>query len=162
MKTKDFLGHEWDVDCVGCAISNGLMVVPGGIIQKTQYFCVVQDPAIPLPGFLVINSLRHFQSMVEMQDVEYTEFSTLLRATHQTIKKVTGVEYLTMVQEERSIHFHLWFFPWTRSVIEKYGEPSLSNIREIMSDFRQHSISDMKWKELEESIEKIKLYGKGI
>ena len=162
MKTKDFLGHEWDIDCMGCAIGNGAMLVPGGIIQKTQYFCVIQDPAIPLPGFLVINSLRHFQSMVEMQEVEYTEFSNLLRATHQAIKKTTGVEYLTIVQEERSIHFHLWFFPWTPSVIEKYGKPSLSKIREIMSDFGHHIISDIQWKELEGSIEKIKRYGKGI
>jgi diadenosine tetraphosphate (Ap4A) HIT family hydrolase len=158
MKTKDFLGYEWDIDCMGCAIRDGAMRVPGGFIQKTQYFCVHQDPLIPLPGFLVIASLRHMQSIADMQDVEYNEFSRLLRTAHYVIKKATGVEYLTIVQEESSIHFHLWFFPWTQNVAEKYGKPSLSNIREIMSDYRKQSISDVEWNELEESIEKIKLY----
>jgi diadenosine tetraphosphate (Ap4A) HIT family hydrolase len=158
MKTRDFLGYEWDIDCMGCAIRDGAMRVPGGFIQKTQYFCVHQDPLIPLPGLLVIASLRHMQSIADMQDVEYNEFSRLLRTAQSVIKKATGVEYLTIVQEENSIHFHLWFFPWTQNVVEKYGKPSLSNIREIMSDYRKQSISDVEWNELEESIEKIKLY----
>ena len=162
MKTNDFLGHEWDIDCMGCAISDGSMRVPGDLIQKTQYFCLHQDPLIPLPGFLVIASLRHIQSIAEMHDAEYKELSNLIRNAHHAIKKATCVEYLTIVQEESSMHFHLWFFPWTQDVIEKYGKPSLSNIREIMSDYRNQPISDVQWKDLEESIEKIKLYGQGI
>ena len=74
MKSNDFLGNEWDVDCMGCAISNGSMQVPGGFVQKTSYFAVHQDPLIPLPGFFVIGSLRHIRSMSEMQDVEYQEY----------------------------------------------------------------------------------------
>jgi diadenosine tetraphosphate (Ap4A) HIT family hydrolase len=158
MNTKDFLGNEWDIHCMGCAIGDRSMVVPGGFIQKTQYFCVHQDPLISLPGFLVIASLRHIQSIAEMQDVEYNEFSRLLRAAPYAIKKATGVEQLTIVQEESSIHFHLWFFPWTQGVVERYGKPFLSNIREIMSDYRKQPISDVGWRELEESIVRIKLY----
>ncbi|MFZ5879246.1 MAG: hypothetical protein ACOY0R_07740 [Chloroflexota bacterium] len=51
MKTKDFLGKEWDITCMGRAISDNSMSTPGGFIQKTQYFCVHQDPLIPLPVF---------------------------------------------------------------------------------------------------------------
>lgn len=158
MKTNDFLGYEWDISCMGCAIGDGSMAVPGGLILKTQYFCVHQDPLIPLPGFLVLACLRHIQSIAEMQDVEYNEFSRLLGAAHHAIKKATGVEYLTMVQEESSVHFHLWFFPWTPHIIENYGNPSLSKIREIMSDYRKQPIRDVEWNELKQSIEKIKLY----
>ena len=50
-KTKDFLGNEWEINCIGCAMGNDLMIVPGGIIKKIQYFCVHQDPLIPLEGF---------------------------------------------------------------------------------------------------------------
>ena len=110
MKTRDFLGDEWDIDCMGCAISNQLMTVPGGFIRKTNHFCVHQDPLIPLPGFLVIASLRHIQSISEMHKSEYDEFSALIRITHHAIKEATKIEYLTIVQEESSIHFHLWFF----------------------------------------------------
>lgn len=156
MRTKDFLGREWDINCMGCAVSDGSMSIPGDFIHKTQYFCVHQDPLIPLPGFLVIASLRHIRSIAEMESVEYEEFSSLLRMTHHAIKQATGIEHLTIVQEENSIHFHLWFFPWTAPVVEKYGPPLLTKIREIMADYRKQSVSEEQWKELEESILKIK------
>lgn len=156
MKTKDFLGNKWDIDCMGCAISSGAMSVPGGFIQQTQHFCVHQDPLIPLSGFLVIASRRHIQSIFEMSESEYEEFSRLVKATHYAIKEATKIEQLTTVQEESSIHFHLWFFPWTQDVIKKYGQPSLTKIREIMNAYRKRPVGEATWKELEKSIEKIK------
>jgi len=156
MKTSDFLGNEWDIDCMGCAISNGSMLVPGGMIQRTQHFCVHQDPLIPLPGFLVIASIRHIRSISEMQEFEYEEFSKLVKTTRQAIKDTTKIEHLTIIQEESSIHFHLWFFPWTESVIEQYGQPSLTKIREIMLDYRKRVIGETEWMRLKKSIEKIK------
>ena len=156
MKTRDFLGNEWEIDCMGCAISNGSMLVPGGMIQRTPSFCVHQDPLVPLPGFLVIATIRHIRSISELHEIEYEEFSRLVKTTHLAIKEATGVEYLTIVQEESSAHLHLWFFPWTRRVIEQYGAPSLTKIREIMADQRKQPIGKKEWKELEKSIEKIK------
>lgn len=134
------------------------MLVSGGFIQRTEHFCVHQDPLIPLPGFLVIASLRHIQSISDMQLSAYEEFSGLLRTTHYAIKKATNIEHLTIVQEESSTHFHLWFFPWTQSVIEEYGKPSLAKIRDIMADYKQRSLSELEWRQLKESIEKIKQY----
>jgi len=119
MKTKDFLGQEWDIDCMGCAIKDQSMTIPGSFIKKTQHFLVHQDPLIPLPGFLVIASTRHIRSISDMDNIEYDEFAKLIRDVHNAIKKVTRVEYLTLVQEERSAHFHLWFFPWTQEVIDQ-------------------------------------------
>lgn len=156
VKTKDFLGNEWDMECMGCAVSNGTFLVPGGFIQKTEHFCVHQDPLIPLPGFLVIASLRHIHSIDEMESSEFDEFSRLVRSVQDAIKKETHVPYLTLVQEESSIHFHLWFFPWTESVIRSYGRPSLSKIREIMTEYKKQSISELEWTVLESAIEKVK------
>ena len=157
MKTKDFLGNGWDITCMGCAVSDGSMRVPGGIIQKTKYFCVHQDPLIPIEGFLVIASTRHIQSIFEMENAEYEDFSKLLWNAHHAIKEVTKIERLTVIQEEGSHHFHLWFFPWTKKVIEQYGDPSLSKIRGIMADFRTRSITKQEWGKLKESIQKIKV-----
>ena len=156
MKTKDFLGNEWEIDCMGCAVANGTMSVPGGILQKTQYFCVHQDPLIPLPGFLVIASLRHIRSISEMETSEFEELSHLIKTTHHAIKEATKIEYLTLVQEESSIHFHLWFFPWTQNVIEQYGPPSLTKIRDIMADLKKRTLDAAEWGELETSLKKIK------
>jgi diadenosine tetraphosphate (Ap4A) HIT family hydrolase len=156
MKTTDFLGQEWDINCMGCAVSDGSMSVPAGFILKTQHFCVHQDPLIPLPGFLVIASLRHYRSIADMHSAEYEEFCDLVRSTHAAIKQVTNVTNLTIVQEESSSHFHLWFFPWTPQVVENYGQPTLTKIREIMADHRKQPLSAAQWKELEEVIESIK------
>lgn len=142
---------------MGCAISEGSMAVPGGFIQRTQHFCVHQDPLIPLDGFLVIASRRHIRSISEMRDAEYEEFSKLVRDVQLAIKEVTKVEQLTMVQEESSIHFHLWFFPWTQRVIERYGQPSLTKIREIMADLGKRPVDEIEWKELKGLINKMKM-----
>ena len=91
-----------------------------------------------------------------MHESEYDEFSTLVRNTHHAIKEATKIEYLTIVQEESSIHFHLWFFPWTKEVIEQYGQPTLTKIREIMSEYKKLSVSETQWGELQIIIEKIK------
>jgi diadenosine tetraphosphate (Ap4A) HIT family hydrolase len=156
MKITDLLGKEWDVDCMGCAISNGSMKVPGGFVQQTEYFAVHQDPLIPLPGFFVIGSLRHIRSISQMQDSEYQELAKLIRAAHRAITETINIESLTLVQEESSVHFHLWFFPWTGDVIKSFGQPSLTKIREIMSDYRRQPVDAAKWRELESSIEKIR------
>jgi len=156
MKTKDFLGQEWDIGCMGCAIRDQSMNVPGGFIKKTQHFRVHQDPLIPLPGFLVIASTRHIQSISEMDNIEYDEFAKLIRNVPNAIRKVTRVEYLTLVQEESSAHFHLWFFPWTPEVINQYGDPSLTKIRRIMADYKMRSINELEWEKLENSITAIR------
>jgi diadenosine tetraphosphate (Ap4A) HIT family hydrolase len=156
MKTRDFLGNEWNFDCMGCAISSQSMSVPGGFIYKTDLFCVHQDPLIPLPGFLVIASRRHIRSISEMRETEYDELSKLVKTTHHAIKEATKIEYLTIVQEESSIHYHLWFFPWTQDVIERYGQPSLTKIREVMAEYKKQPVSEEAWGKLKEAIEKIK------
>lgn len=153
---QDFLGHLWTVDCIGCAISRGLMSVPGGIIHETEHFCVHQDPLISLPGFLVIASRQHVRSLSELNEAQYHEFSRLLRVTHRAIKTIADLEHVTLIQEERSSHFHLWFFPWTSKIIAKYGSPSLSKIRDIMTDYQKQPLGKDDWNELERSIEKMK------
>jgi diadenosine tetraphosphate (Ap4A) HIT family hydrolase len=156
MKTTDFLGNEWEFNCMGCAISNRAMLVPGGFIQHTRNLVLHQDPLIPLPGFLVIASCRHIQSIIDMTDTEYQELSRLIRSAPRAIKEVTRIEFLTLVQEENSMHFHLWFFPWAREVIHRYGQPALTKIREILADYRKGPLDQAEWKKLELSIEQIK------
>ena len=154
---QDFLGNEWPDRCMGCAIVDQSMLPPGGFIWQGQYFDVYQDPLIPLPGFLVIAARRHIQSIAEMDASEYDEFSRLLRSSVLAIRKATGIEKLTLVQEEYSSHFHLWFFPWSPEVIEKHGKPGLAAIRAIMSTYLQKCISAEAWEGLKMTIEKIKL-----
>jgi hypothetical protein len=50
----------------------------------------------------------------------------------------------------------MWFFPWTNAVVEKFGPPSLSKIRDIMVDLRKQILTQLEWKELEKSINGIR------
>ncbi len=154
--TRDFLGLEWTYTCMGCAIADGSMQPPGGFIIEGEYFCVHQDPLVPLPGFLVIGARRHIRTIAEMGADEYREFAELLRTTAIAIRAATGVEYLTIIQEEHSAHFHLWFFPWAEEVAAKYGAPELSKIRAIMAEYRQQAISAEAWSALADMIGKIR------
>ena len=156
MPTRDFLGKEWKLKCMGCDIAGNSMIVPGGIIKEDKYFIVHQDPLIPLPGFIVIASKRHFKSIDQMNSMEYKSFVRLLLCTQIAIKQALKTKYLTIVQEESSIHFHLWFFPWSNDVIKLFGEPSLASIREIMKKLKEKSITNTEWKKLEKTIVKIK------
>jgi hypothetical protein len=47
-------------------------------------------------------------------------------------------------------------FPLATAIIEQYGQPSLTKIREIMVDKKKHAIGAAEWKELENSIDGIK------
>lgn len=156
MPTKDFLGTVWEFDCMGCAIADQTMLPPGGMILRTAHFCVHQDPLIPIPGFLVIASTHHIQSITEMGKKEYLEFAQLARAVHQAVKQVTQVAHLTLVQEERSRHFHLWFFPWTDEILRQYGQSSLDKIRPIMAAYKNKTLSQEEWAVLDQSIQAIK------
>jgi diadenosine tetraphosphate (Ap4A) HIT family hydrolase len=154
--TRDFLGQVWTYTCMGCAIADGSLRPPGGFIKTGTYFCVHQDPLIPLPGFLVIGARRHIRTLAEMGADEYAEFAALLRETESAIRAVTGVEHLTLVQEEHSVHFHHWFFPWTAAVMAHYGLPDLAKIRVIMAELRREPLSAEEWTLLAVSIEQIK------
>jgi diadenosine tetraphosphate (Ap4A) HIT family hydrolase len=156
LKARDFLGKPWEFDCMGCAIARQALTVPGGFIRKSALFCVHQDPLIPLAGCIVIASRRHIRSIAEMSEPEYAEFAGLVRKTRSAIQAVVPVEYLTLVQEEHSGHFHLWFFPWLQDMIKKYGEPSLAKVRQIMAEVSREPISAAEWRELEASIADIK------
>jgi diadenosine tetraphosphate (Ap4A) HIT family hydrolase len=156
MIIRDFLGNEWNIGCMGCDIANLSMQVPGGFIKRSRHFCVHQDPLIPLPGFLVIASLRHMRSIDEMNGAEYEDFSRLLRDAQRAIKDTVKVESLSIIQEEHSIHFHLWFFPWTGALIQQHGPPSLTSIRAIIAGYRREPIGAGEWQELEKTIENIR------
>ena len=61
-KIKDFLGNEWTFDCLGCAIANREIEIPGGVIYNGKAVFLGADPEVPIPGFLIISSKRHVTS----------------------------------------------------------------------------------------------------
>lgn len=132
MFRANFLGETFETDCVGCSIVNGEMIIPGTIIFQTKNFILHQDPEIPIVGFLVITSKRHFQYFHDMSEQESKELIEILKFTMDAIKNLSFGDNIqhTLIIEERSKHFHIWIFPrleW----MENYPN-SITSIRDIM------------------------------
>ena len=54
------------------------------------------------------------------------------------------IQRFTIIQEERSKHFHVWLFPWLEWMhhFADEREPELSKIRKIMQHARNKHCSD--------------------
>jgi len=138
----DFLGNKWPQECMGCLIASGKMEPPGGLLYKSENFHINQDPLVPMEGFLVITSNRHIQRISDLTDDEFSEYSNLIKITRRLIKDIFNIEFVTMVEEEMSIHFHTWFFPWSKKILSNIEKPSLNEIRPFMEKTIESGISE--------------------
>lgn len=142
-KMTDFLGNTYEYECMGCSIEKGEIIPPGGIIYKDEYFILAQDPEIPIDGFIIINSRRHINSFTEMTKEERNSFVELLYKSEKAIKDLNIAEKVTIVQEERSKHLHVWIFPHNDWMNEKFGK-GISYLRDICAYAQEHATKDDK------------------
>ena len=156
MNRKDILGNEIKSECVGCAIARGEVNLPGGIIYDGESIILAADPEIPIPGFLIITSKRHIQSFAELTADERTEIGNTIAIAESAIKDLKIAETVTLVQEERSKHFHIWIFPNQKWMQEKFGY-GLQYLRDINA-FAKENASDSDIENVIKTVEEIKAY----
>lgn len=160
MIIKDIFNKTWEVDCIGCAAASGQMQMPGGIINENKYFQIHQDPEVPLPGFLIINSKQHVKSIMEFTKEEMHELTEIIFYGRKALEKIPGIRSVTIIQEERSPHFHVWLFPWYDWMIEQFGKISLANIKPIMKYAEENLKTEEQLKLILETVIDIKVTGK--
>jgi diadenosine tetraphosphate (Ap4A) HIT family hydrolase len=131
MIIKDILGKEWNCKCIGCSIGTGEITPPGELIISTEKFILHQDPEIPIKGFLIIASKKHIKSISELTLEESKELFDLVYRARMALKIIKDIKEVSIIQEERSGHFHLWLLPRYEWIDEKF-ENSLSTVREIL------------------------------
>lgn len=153
---KDFCGNEWNVECIGCAIANGDMQIPGGVIYDGKGVVLGADPEIPIPGFLIVTAKRHINSLSECTKEEREEITEVLCAAENAIKELGIAEKITIVQEETSSHFHIWIFPWHDWMIEKFGK-DISYLRDI-AKYAKENASEEERNNVIETVELVKKY----
>ncbi len=119
---KDFLGNEYSCECIGCSIARKELHLPGGIIYEDDNIILGADPEIPIPGFLIITSKRHIRSFSELTKAERIKIADVLACAEKAIKEKGIANEITLVQEERSLHFHIWIFPEHEWMIDKFGK----------------------------------------
>ena len=152
----DFLGNKWEYNCMGCAIAKNEVALPGGIVYEGNYSILGADPEIPIPGFLVVSSKRHVNSFSELNKEERYEFIDIISLAEKAMRELKITEEITLVQEERSKHLHVWIFPNYPWMKEKFGK-GITYLREI-SEFAQNNVNENGINEILSVIEKIKKY----
>ena len=154
----DFLGKEWNFVCLGCAITVGEVQIPGGIIYGGKNAILGADPEIPIPGFLIINVKRHIRSFSQLDKEERNEIGNLIVYAERALKELKLVEEVTLVQEERSKHLHIWIIPNHHWMTEKFGK-GITYLREI-SEYAKKNSNEEEIQKVLDTIEKIKTYFK--
>ena len=154
----DFLGNEWKYECMGCAISSGKIKIPGGIVYEGKYTILGADPEIPIPGFLIVTVKRHINSFSQLTKEERIEIGNVIAYAEKALKELDIIKEITLVQEERSKHLHIWIFPIYKWMTEKFGE-GVKYLRDI-SEYAQKNVSVDNVEEILDVIEKVRKYFK--
>lgn len=155
-KMQDFLGKKWEYECLGCSISEGKVEVPGGLIYETDGVIIQQDPEIPIKGFLIVNTKRHINSISELNKKERIELIEVIHEAIKALKQLHITKEVTVVQEERSKHLHVWIFPNYEWMNEKFGK-GITYLRDICS-YAQENVKQKDIDEILDTIRKLKNY----
>lgn len=152
----DYKGNEKKITCLGCERENG--VISLGNIVKSEFFDTHQDYKIPIPGFLIVSSRRHIQSIDEFTDDEQSDFIKLICRLRAAQRKVLGIDVIYLIQEEDTVHhFHTWLFPRFAWMEEKFGR-KIQSVRPIMEYAMENMKTESHIQEVEHATEKLKQF----
>ena len=155
-EATDFLGKAQSFECMGCAIANKQIDVPGGLIYAGEHVVLAGDPEIPIPGFLIINAKRHIVSFSEFNQSERHEVIDVVACAEKALRELGIAKEVTVVQEERSKHLHVWIFPYHDWMSERFGK-GIKYLRDISEYARAHAEPEATARTLD-AIEKVREY----
>lgn len=133
----DFTGKEWQCECLGCALGSGEIRPPGGYVYESEGFIMHQDPVYAIPGFLIVSPKRHVRSIDRLEPPERHELMELMSAGIRALHELHITGEVTVVQEERSKHLHVWLFPWHKWMDERQPH-GIQFLRSLMEYWKQN------------------------
>jgi len=152
----DLTGKTKKIACLGCAREKGEIDL--GNITKSEYFDAHQDYEIPIPGFVIISSRRHIQSIDEFTEDEQGDFIKFLCRMRSAMRKVLGIETIYLFQSEDTIHhFHVWLIPRYDWMTEKFGR-KIESVRPIVNYSKEFLRTESGIAEVKEATQKLKQF----
>ena len=148
------MDNEQTSGCYGCSIIKGEKVLPGGVICDGKAAILAADPDVPVPGFLIITAKRHICAFSELTKEERIEIGDILSCAEKALRSLNIADRITLVQEERSEHFHIWIFPMYDWMAEHFGT-GIQYLRDISEYAKEHADKST-WKTVSDTAERIK------
>lgn len=145
-------------ECLSCAINSGEYKVPCGLICSTKHFGVNQDCEIPIPGFIIVSSKRHIQSIDQFTEEEQKDFISLIIKLRKGMREVLDINQVDIISvelpERKDEHFHLWLYPVTKEATERFGT-GIKAVKPMMNYAKENLKTP-------ENIEKVEEYAKKL
>lgn len=155
--TVDFLGNTMpSFNCMGCAIVSGKLQIPGGIIYEGKNAIIAADPKVPIPGFFIINAKNHVKSFSELSSDARHEIIDIVAVTEKALRELDITKEVTIVQEERSQHLHVWVCPHYDWMDERFGK-GVQHLRDIF-DYVCDKSDQITTKKTLKTIDRVKNY----
>ena len=156
----DLKGRTKKITCIACSIQSGKVKNPG-TIAESKYFVAEQDYEFPIPGFVILVSKRHLQSIDEFSDDEQQDFIKFLCRLRFTMRKALYIKHIYVIQEEDTTtsHFHIWLFPRYQWMKDKFGK-NIESIKPIIEYARKNLKTENNIAEVEIATQKLKHFFK--
>jgi diadenosine tetraphosphate (Ap4A) HIT family hydrolase len=161
-KITDIRGKTESISCIACSIQNKEVENPGSIAES-KFFVAEQDYEIPIPGFVILISKRHLQSVDEFSGGERKDFIEFLCRLRAIMRKALKIKHVYVVQEEDTTtsHFHVWLFPRYQWMEKKFGR-KIQSVRPIMEYARKSMKTRGNLKKVDTATQKLKQYSSRI
>lgn len=144
-------GRTVEVDCLSCAVVNGVLEPTGGVVMETKYFHAHQDLAYPIPGLVIMASKRHFYGLDELTESEAHEYIAVMRRIRQAQRAALGISHVYyFYNEDTTHHFHTWMVP-RHDWMKPFGR-SIESVRPILLHARNTMTSAEQLSQLKSSI----------
>lgn len=148
-------GKTFEVECLSCALTSGLIEPDGGVIFETEYFHAHQDVAYPIKGLIILASKRHIKSFDELTEDEKIDYIQVLTRIRKAQREVLGIEYVYyFYNEDTTHHFHTWMVPRYEWMYE-FGR-SVESVRPTLLHARNEMNDTENIKEVMKTIESLK------
>ncbi|TCT20903.1 diadenosine tetraphosphate (Ap4A) HIT family hydrolase [Melghiribacillus thermohalophilus] len=136
-KMKLSNGRVVEVECLSCAIVNGIVEPDGGTIVESAHFHAHQDVAYPIKGLVILASRRHVKTFDQLTDEEAADYIRILRRIREAQRNVLGIENVYyFYNEDTTHHFHTWMVPRYEWMYE-FGR-SVESVRPVLLHARKH------------------------
>ncbi|WP_434399681.1 diadenosine tetraphosphate hydrolase [Planococcus sp. 11815] len=147
-------GETVEVECLSCALVNGLIEPEGGVVVETEHFHAHQDVAYPIPGLIILASKRHLKSLDELTEAERLDYITILSEIRKAQRDVLGIESVYyFYNEDTTHHFHTWMVPRYEWMYE-FGR-SVESVRPVLLHARNEMNDEANLKSVRQAISEL-------